>query len=110
MKVKKILNWLNEYENKMYEDSIVDESGFEIYEVDLENITREPAIEIEKIFNFCELSWDIKCLEFYKNKNITSKTASNIQFRKAVYKDSINKYLPYKQFLSKYGNKYSWFN
>ena len=37
MKVKKILSWLNEYENKMYEDSIVDESGFEIYEVDLED-------------------------------------------------------------------------
>ena len=37
MKVKKILNWLNEYENKLYEDSIVDESGFEIYEVDLED-------------------------------------------------------------------------
>ena len=37
MKIKKILNWLNEYENKMYEDSIVDESGFEIYEVDLED-------------------------------------------------------------------------
>ena len=37
MKVKKILNWLNEYENKKYEDNIVDESGFEIYEVDLED-------------------------------------------------------------------------
>ena len=37
MKVKKILNWLNEYENKLYEDSICDESGFEIYEVDLED-------------------------------------------------------------------------
>ena len=37
MKVKKILNWLNEYENKKYEDSVVDESGFEIYEVDLED-------------------------------------------------------------------------
>ena len=37
MKVKKILNWLNEYENKKYEDSIVDESGFEIFEIDLED-------------------------------------------------------------------------
>ena len=37
MKVKKILNWLNEYENKLYEDSIVDESGFEIFEIDLED-------------------------------------------------------------------------
>ena len=37
MKVKKILNWLNEYENKKYEDNIVDESGFEIFEIDLED-------------------------------------------------------------------------
>ena len=37
MKVKKLLCWMNEYENKMYEDSICDESGFEIYEVDLED-------------------------------------------------------------------------
>ena len=37
MKVKKILSWLNEFENNLYEDSIVDESGFEIYEVDLED-------------------------------------------------------------------------
>ena len=59
---------------------------------------------------FCELSWDKKCLEFYKRKDITSRTASNIQIRKAIYKDSINKYFPYKQFLSKYENKYSWFN
>tara|TARA_R110000782_G_C14543794_1_gene384117 strand:- start:178 stop:423 length:246 start_codon:yes stop_codon:yes gene_type:complete len=37
MKIKKLLCWMNEYENKKYEDSIVDESGFEIYEVDLED-------------------------------------------------------------------------
>ena len=37
MKVKKLLCWRNEQENKKYEDSIVDESGFEIYEVDLED-------------------------------------------------------------------------
>jgi len=37
MKIKKLLCWMNEYENKKYEDNIVDESGFEIYEVDLED-------------------------------------------------------------------------
>ena len=37
MKVKKLLCWMNEYENKLYEDNIVDESGFEIYELDLED-------------------------------------------------------------------------
>ena len=28
---------MNEYENKLYEDSICDESGFEIFELDLED-------------------------------------------------------------------------
>ena len=37
MKVKKLLCWMNEYENKKYEDNIVDESGFEIFEIDLED-------------------------------------------------------------------------
>ena len=37
MKVKKLLDWKNEYENNLYEDCIVDESGFEIYELDLED-------------------------------------------------------------------------
>ena len=35
MKVKKLLCWMNEYENKKYEDNIVYESGFEIFEIDL---------------------------------------------------------------------------
>ena len=47
MKVKKILNWLNEYENKKYEDSIVDESGFEIYELDLEDDKEKFVFKID---------------------------------------------------------------
>ena len=46
----------------------------------------------------------------YKRKDLISKTSSTTQIREAIYEDSINKYLPYKQFLSRYGNKYSWFN
>ena len=59
---------------------------------------------------FCNLPWDKKCLEFYKRKDLTSKTASNNQIRKAIYKDSDQKYLRYKQFLDEYGKKYKWFN
>ena len=58
---------------------------------------------------FCELQWNKKCLEFYKRKDLTSRTASNVQIRKAIYKHSKNKYLPYKQFLNVYGEKYYWF-
>ena len=39
-----------------------------------------------------------------------SKTASNVQIREAIYKHSLEKYLPYKKFLAEYGSKYSWFN
>ena len=59
---------------------------------------------------FCELPWDKKCLEYYKRKNLISKTSSNIQIRKAIYKHPIQRYMPYKQLLKKYGDKFSWFD
>ena len=54
---------------------------------------------------FCELPWDKKCLEFYKRKDLISKTASNIQIRESIYKHSIDKYLPYKKLLSRIRKK-----
>ena len=81
-----------------------------IYDLQYEKFVSDPENETKKLMQYCDLPWDIKCLEFYKRKDLISKTTSNIQIKKAIYKDSINKYLPYKQFLSKYGNKYSWFN
>ena len=81
-----------------------------IYDLQYEKFVSDPENEAKKLMKFCGLPWDIKCLEFYKRKDLISETASNVQIRKAIYKDAINKYLPYKQFLSKYGNKYSWFN
>ena len=58
---------------------------------------------------FCGLKWDKKCLEFYKRKDIVSKTTSFQQIRKAVYKHPEERYLPYKKFLSNYEGKYPWF-
>ena len=81
-----------------------------IYDLQLEKFVSNPEIESKELMNFCELPWSKKCLEFYKRKDITSKTASNIQIRQAIYKDSKEKYLPYRQFLIKYGKKYKWFN
>ena len=81
-----------------------------IYDLNFENFTNEPEIESKKLMSFCNLVWDKKCLEFYKRKDLISKTSSNLQIRKAIYKHSEKKYLPYKQFLKKYGDKYSWYN
>ena len=80
-----------------------------IFELNLDKLVNNPETESQKLMKFCDLPWDKKCLEFYKRKDLISKTTSNIQIRKAINKDSIKKYLPYKQFLSKFGDKYNWF-
>jgi len=81
-----------------------------IYNLDFEKFTNEPYPESKKLMSFCNLPWDEKCLEFYKRKDILSKTASRQQIRRAIYKNTADRYLPYKSLLNKYGNKYSWFN
>ena len=81
-----------------------------IYNLELEKLIENPENESKKLMSFCELPWDKKCLEFYKRKDIISKTASNVQIREAISKPKPNKYLPYKNLLNKYGEKYSWFN
>ena len=81
-----------------------------IYELQFEEFVNDPETESKKLMKFCELPWDKKCLEFYKRKDLISKTTSNVQIRQAIYKHSLDKYLPYKKFLEKYGKKYSWFN
>ena len=81
-----------------------------IYELEFEKLINDPVNESKKLMNYCELQWDNKCLEFYKRKDLISKTASNVQVRNAVYTDSLKKYLPYRKFLDKYGKKYFWFN
>ena len=81
-----------------------------LYELEFEKLVNNPEEESKKLMQFCEFPWDQKCLEFYKRKDLFSKTASNIQIREAIYKHSLDKYLPYKKFLDKYGKKYSWFN
>ena len=81
-----------------------------IYDLEFEKLVNDPENESKKLMKFCSLSWNIKCLEFYKRKDLISKTSSNLQIRKSIYKHPEKKYLPYKKFLKKYGDKYSWYN
>jgi len=112
------LSWTHNLENifryfdnyfKIIENYNAVNSNF-IYELQLEKLINNPAEEAKKLMKFCELPWDKKCLEFYKRKDLISKTASNIQVRQAIFKHPSNKYLPYKKYIDKYGKKYSWFN
>lgn len=81
-----------------------------IYNIEYEKLVSNPELIAKDLMNYCELDWDKKCLEFHKRKDLISKTASNIQIRQAIYKNSIDKYKPYKKLLEDYGKNYSWFN
>ena len=81
-----------------------------IYELQFEKLVSQPEGESKKLMKFCGLPWSKKCLEFYKREDLISRTASNIQIRKAIYKHTKERYLPYKNLLDKYGKGYFWYN
>jgi len=74
-----------------------------IYDLNYEKFINNPEAESKKLMEYCGLPWDKKCLEFYRRKDIVSNTASDVQIRKAIHKYSLDKYLPYKPFILKYG-------
>ena len=80
-----------------------------VYELEFEKFTDDPEAESKKLMKFCDLVWDKKCLSFYKRKDIISKTASYKQIRKAIYKHSLERYVPYRELLNTFGKKYPWF-
>jgi len=79
-----------------------------IFSVQLKNLTEDSLVVSKKLFHFCELEWNKSSLEFYKRKNLISKTASNVQIRKKIYKYDSHKYKIYKEFLKDHKNEYSW--
>ena len=80
-------------------------NNFKIAEKLYKKILSVNPDHFRSIFLLGSLSAQIKNLD--SAKQLLQKA---IQIRKAIYKDSINKYLPYKQFINRYGNKYSWFD
>ena len=81
-----------------------------ILNVELKKLTEFPEDISKEIMSFCELNWSKKVLKYYERKDLICTTASNIQIRKAIYKDEKEKNIPYKQFLKEHGKKYSWFS
>ena len=79
--------------------------GF-IYEIKYEKIVQNPKFEIKKILKYLNLSWNKKCLEFYKEKR-SVKTASDTQVRKKIYKSSINSWKNFEPYMKDFFNNLS---
>ena len=102
--INDILKYFNSYYEKI--GIFKNKNPNMIYDVHYEKLVHNPEIETKKLLNFCGLEWKEKCLEFYKRKNLISKTTSNIQVRRPIYKDSSDRYTPYMKFFLKYKKKY----
>ena len=70
----------------------------DIYNISYENLVSNQNEEIKKLIDFCELDWDTKCLEFYKNKK-SIKTVSFAQARKPIYNSSVKSWENYSSYL-----------
>ena len=93
------LKAINYFKNK-HPDKIID--------VKLEDLTDNNEKIAKKIFNFCNLDWNEKSLNFNKNKNLQIKTTSNVQLRGKVKNYDYDKYSKYKFILNEYKKKYKW--
>jgi hypothetical protein len=71
------------------------------YDINYENLIFEQKNQTRKLLNYCNLPWNNKCLNFSKTNRIV-RTSSDIQVRKKIYKNSINKWILHKQKLVKY--------
>jgi len=79
-----------------------------IMDIKLEEFTEKTEQLTKKLFNFCELAWHKNILNFYKRKDLYSKTLSFNQIRSRVLKYNNNKYQAYFKLLNKYKTKYHW--
>ena len=77
--------WKNDFKN-------------DIFDIDYENLVKNPENEVEKLLKFCGLEWDINCMSHEKNSR-SIKTASATQARKPIYKSAIKSSSVFKKYL-----------
>ena len=79
-----------------------------ILSISLEELTNDPKKISKKIYQFCNLKWDEKCLNFSNRNNLFSKTASNNQIRLGIQKYNKKKYEPYHFLIKNYKKNFNW--
>ena len=70
----------------------------DIIQVDYDQLTENPEIETKELINRLGLNWDERCLYPHKNMGFT-KTASKVQIRKKIYKNSSDEWKKYQSFI-----------
>ena len=72
-----------------------------ILDIDLDKFTINPEKFSKNIYKFCKLNWRENVLNFYKRKDLFSKTLSSSQIRREINKNNQSKYEKYYFLLEK---------
>jgi hypothetical protein len=72
--------------------------GDEIYNLNYEALIANQELETRKLLEHCKLNWQEACMSFHKTKRSVS-TASAMQVRQPIYKQSVAKWRHYEQYL-----------
>ncbi len=67
-----------------------------IYHLDYEALTESQEIETRKLLDYCELTWEQRCVDFHTTSREV-KTASQVQVRKKMYQGSSSAWKKYEQ-------------
>ena len=70
-----------------------------IFDCKYENLINNSKVEIKKLLDFCDVSWNDNCLKFYNSKRAI-KTVSVAQVRQPLYKSSISSNKNFEFYLS----------
>ena len=70
-----------------------------IFDCKYENLINNSKVEIKKLLDFCDVSWNDNCLKFYNSKRAI-KTVSVAQVRQPLYKSSISSSKNFEFYLS----------
>ena len=65
-----------------------------LFELDYEELVREPESVCRRLVAFCGLEWDPACLEFHRHRRAVA-TASNWQVRQPLYRRAVGRWRRY---------------
>ena len=68
------------------------------FDIHYDDLVRDQKKQTLKLLKFCELDWEDNCMKFYNTKRIVN-TASSVQIRKPIYKDSLESGKKYKDLI-----------
>ena len=69
-----------------------------VHRVNYEDVVENQELETRKLLQYCNLTFEEQCLKFYETKRAV-KTASSEQVRQPIYKQSVQLWQHYEEYL-----------